>query len=162
MTLAWLFERQQASDQEQANRLLAACGDDPWWIPGLWHLEVTKALLVAERRSVLPQAESDRFLAGLSGHPILTDTAPTPERGTRILALARDHGLSCSRRVDRDVHARRCFRPGARPARHRPGARSDRPHPAAAEGARCGCSEHPWPEARVEREELLAAGRTSH
>ena len=33
-------------------------------------------------------------LAGLSGHPILTDTAPTPERGTRILALARDHGLS--------------------------------------------------------------------
>jgi predicted nucleic acid-binding protein len=94
MTLAWLFERQQASDQEQANRLLAACGDDPWWIPGLWHLEVTKALLVAERRSVLPQAESDRFLAGLSGHPILTDTAPTPERGTRILALARDHGLS--------------------------------------------------------------------
>ena len=94
MTLAWLFERQQASDQEQANRLLAACGDSPWWIPGLWHLEVTNALLVAERRSVLPQAESDRFLAGLSGLPMLTDTDPTPERGTRILALARNHGLS--------------------------------------------------------------------
>lgn len=93
MTLAWLFERQQASDQEQANRLLAAC-DSPWWIPGLWHLELTNALLVAERRSVLPQAESDRFLAGLSGLPMLTDTDPTPERGTRILALARNHGLS--------------------------------------------------------------------
>jgi predicted nucleic acid-binding protein len=94
ITLAWLFERQQASDQEQANRLLAACGDDPWWIPGLWHLEVTNALLVAERRSVLPKSESDRFLAGLSGLPMLTDTDPTPERGTRILALARNHGLS--------------------------------------------------------------------
>jgi predicted nucleic acid-binding protein len=94
MTLAWLFERQQASDQEQANRLLAACGDDPWWIPGLWHLEVTNALVVAERRSVLTQSESDRFLAGLSGLPMLTDTDPTPERGNRILALARDHGLS--------------------------------------------------------------------
>lgn len=94
MTLAWLFERQLAIDVERANLLLAACGEVPWWIPGLWHLEVTNALLVAERRSVLRQTESDRFLAGLSGLPMLTDTDPTPERGTRVLALARDRGLS--------------------------------------------------------------------
>jgi predicted nucleic acid-binding protein len=94
MALAWLFERQQPVDNERANHLLAACGEVPWWIPGLWHLEVANALLVAERRSLLPQAESDRFLARLHSLPMLTDTDPCPERGARILALARHHALS--------------------------------------------------------------------
>jgi predicted nucleic acid-binding protein len=66
----------------------------PWWIPGLWHLEVINALLVAERRSVLPEADSDRFLSRLSSLPILTEAEPTSERRARILALARGHGLS--------------------------------------------------------------------
>ena len=94
MALAWLFEREQPSDRELANRLLAACGEAPWWIPGLWHLEVSNALLVAERRSVLPQADSDRFLARLSSLPFFTDSDPVAERRSRILALARSHGLS--------------------------------------------------------------------
>ena len=94
MALAWLFEREQPSDRERANRLLVACGEASWWIPGLWHLEVSNALLVAERRSLLPQAESDRFLARLSSLPFLTDSDPVAERSTRILALARSHGLS--------------------------------------------------------------------
>lgn len=94
MALAWLFERQQSSDIERANRLLVACGEASWWIPGLWHLQVSNALLVAKRRSLLPQAESDRFLARLSILPFLTDSDPVAERSTRILALARSHGLS--------------------------------------------------------------------
>ncbi len=94
MALAWLFERQQPMDIEQANRLLWACGESRWWVPSLWHLEVANALLVAERRSVLPQVESDCFLARLSSLPMLTDTDLLPERRTRIMALARDHGLS--------------------------------------------------------------------
>ena len=49
---------------------------------------------MAERRSVLPQVESDCFLARLTSLPILMDTDPLPERRTRIMALARDHGLS--------------------------------------------------------------------
>lgn len=94
MALAWLFERQQPKDIEQANRLLSACGVSPWWVPSIWHLEVANALLVAERRSVLPRAESDCFLARLGCLPILTDTDPLPARRPRILALARDQGLS--------------------------------------------------------------------
>lgn len=94
MALAWVFERQQPCDSERANRLLAACGEVPWWIPGLWHLEVANALLVAERRSVLPQLDSDRFLAHLNSLPITTDARATQERSSRILALARSHGLS--------------------------------------------------------------------
>ena len=94
MALAWVFERQQPSDSDRANRLLAACGAVAWWVPGLWHLEVANALLVAERRSVLPQAESDRFLARLYSLPIATDVEPTPQRSAHILTLARSHGLS--------------------------------------------------------------------
>ena len=94
MALAWLFQRQLPNDSERANRLLAACGEMPWWIPGLWHLEVTNALLVAERRSVLPWAESDRFLARLNSLPFLTEFDPLPDRASRILGLAREHGLS--------------------------------------------------------------------
>jgi predicted nucleic acid-binding protein len=94
MALAWLFEREQPSDRERANRLLAACGEDQWWIPGLWHLEVSNALLVAERRSVLPQTDSDGFLARLSSLPFFTDSDPVADRRSRILALARSHGLS--------------------------------------------------------------------
>lgn len=51
MALAWLFERQHPSDSECANRLLAACGEVPWWIPGLWHLEMSNALLEALAKS---------------------------------------------------------------------------------------------------------------
>ena len=94
MALAWVFERQQPSDRHRANRLLAACGEVPWWIPGVWHLEVANALLVAERRSVLPQLQSDRFLAHLNSLPFARDARPTPERSSRILALARSQGLS--------------------------------------------------------------------
>ncbi|WP_198960111.1 MULTISPECIES: type II toxin-antitoxin system VapC family toxin [unclassified Synechococcus] len=94
MALAWAFERQQPSEAERANRLLDACGDVPWWVPGLWHLEVTNALLVAERRSVIPQADSDLFLARLNSLPFQTDIGPPPDRGARLLALARTHGLS--------------------------------------------------------------------
>ncbi len=94
MALAWLFDRQQPSERDRANRLLAACGEVPWWIPGLWHLEVSNALVVAERRSVLTRAESDRFLTRLNSLPLANDGEPSPERSTRLLALARAHGLS--------------------------------------------------------------------
>ena len=94
MALAWLFERELPSDRERANRLLATCGEVSWWIPGLWHQEVSNALLVAERRSVLSQADSDRFLARLSSLPFFTDSDPAADRSTRILALGRSHGLS--------------------------------------------------------------------
>lgn len=49
---------------------------------------------VFERRSVLPQVDSDRFLSLLSSLPFLTEAEPTSDRRARILALARGHGLS--------------------------------------------------------------------
>jgi predicted nucleic acid-binding protein len=94
MALAWVFEREQASDAARARRLLAGCGDQAWWVPGLWHLEVVNALLVAERRHVIESNASDLFLARLSGLPINTDGDVGPEQQPRLIALARAYGLS--------------------------------------------------------------------
>ena len=94
MALAWVFEREQASDAARASRLLAACGEHTWWVPGLWHLEVVNALLVAERRKLITSNVSDLFLARLSGLPINSDGDMGPEQQPRLIALARVHGLS--------------------------------------------------------------------
>lgn len=94
MALAWVFERQEASDRDLADRLLASCGGDAWWVPGLWHLEVANALVVAERRGVISASESDLFLGRLHALPIATDDASLQERQPRIVGHARTHGLS--------------------------------------------------------------------
>ena len=94
MALAWMFERQQASDAERASRLLAACGEKAWWVPGLWHLEVANALVVAERRGVIAPSASDLFLARLSSLPICTEAEATRELQSRVIPLARSHSLS--------------------------------------------------------------------
>lgn len=67
MALAWVFERQQASDVARADQLLNSCGSQPWWVPALWHLEVANALLVAERRGVI-QASGTTLRDGAAHH----------------------------------------------------------------------------------------------
>lgn len=96
MSLAWVFERQQPSDRERADLLLASYHwvAEPWWVPGLWHLEVANALVVAERRAVIQANSSDEFLNQLYKLPINTDLQPLAERQMRVLALARSEGLS--------------------------------------------------------------------
>ena len=94
MALAWVFERQQPETAALAQRLLKACGEEPWWVPGLWHLEVANALLVVERRGVMAPAASELFLERLRSLPISTDGAAPQERQERVIALARAHGLS--------------------------------------------------------------------
>ena len=94
MALAWVFERQQPEDGLRASRLLSSCGNQPWWVPGLWHLEVANALLVAERRGVITSRASDLFRARLQALPIETDATPVQDSEPRVLAIARAQGLS--------------------------------------------------------------------
>ena len=94
MALAWVFERQQASDVARADQLLNSCGSQPWWVPALWHLEVANALLVAERRGVIQANASDLFRSRLQALPITTDATPLPDSEPRIIMLARAQGLS--------------------------------------------------------------------
>jgi len=94
MALAWVFERQQPEDGLRASRLLSSCGEQPWWVPALWHLEVANALLVAERRGVIASSASDLFRARLQALPIEPDTLPLQDCEPRILAIARAQTLS--------------------------------------------------------------------
>ena len=88
MALAWVFERQQAEDAARASQLLATCGEEPWWVPGLWYLEVANALLVAERRGLIEPEPSDLFRARLAGLPISCDDDTAQERQSRLVVLA--------------------------------------------------------------------------
>ena len=94
MALAWVFERQQAKDAARASQLLATCGEEPWWVPGLWQLEVANALLVAELRGLIEPEASDLFRARLASLPISCDDDTAQERQSRLVVLARCHGLS--------------------------------------------------------------------
>ena len=94
MALAWVFERKQAKDAARASQLLATCGEEPWWVPGLWQLEVANALLVAERRGLIEPEASDLFRARLASLPISCDDDTAQERQSRLVVLARCHGLS--------------------------------------------------------------------
>jgi len=89
IALAWVFERQQPADGLRATLLLSTCGNQPWWVPGLWHLEVANALLVAERRGVITSSASDLFRGRLQALPIETDATPVQDSEPRVLAIAR-------------------------------------------------------------------------
>jgi len=94
MALAWLFERQRPEESDRAEAVLAGCGAESWIVPVLWHLEITNALLVAERRGVISQEKSEHFLRRLLALPIETDdTAIASIRGP-IEAIARTHCLT--------------------------------------------------------------------
>ena len=63
-------------------------------VPSIWPLEVGNVLLVAERKKRLSKADSTRFIALLTGLPIIIEQEP-PERMMKdTLALAREHQLS--------------------------------------------------------------------
>lgn len=64
------------------------------FVPAIWPLEVSKVLLVAERKKRLSQASVVRFLELVGGLPITVEQE-TPERMLKeIVSLAREHGLS--------------------------------------------------------------------
>jgi len=63
-------------------------------VPPLWFLEVSNALLVAERRKRLKWAEVRQFLALLQALPITVDPETPARIFGEVVALAREQGLS--------------------------------------------------------------------
>lgn len=94
MTLAWLFERQKKEEALCADHVLLAMTEIETWVPPLWHIEITNALLVGERRKVVTEAQVIDYLNRLSGLPINTDNATPENRRDAVMALAREHGLT--------------------------------------------------------------------
>jgi len=92
VTMAWCFADEATEFTAHLRRSLAEGREV--LVPTHWPLEVTNALLVAERRDRVTPAQAARFLALLGRLPITFDPA-TPERAfTSSYAVAREAGLS--------------------------------------------------------------------
>ena len=70
VTLAWAFEDEGDTYTDSVLESLAAVKA---FVPNIWPLEVGNALLVAERRGRLNQADSVQFLALLWQLPIVVE-----------------------------------------------------------------------------------------
>lgn len=92
--LAWIFERTDVAESALADRLLDRIAEQPALVPVLWHTEVANALLVAERRGVVREAQVIDYLNRLIHLPIITDDVAVPARQGVVMALGREHGLS--------------------------------------------------------------------
>lgn len=89
--LAWCFAD---AGGEYADRVLEMLASSEVLVPAIWPLEVGNVLLVAERRQLLTEADSIRFLALLGNLPIRIEQE-TPDRMLKeIIALAREYSLS--------------------------------------------------------------------
>lgn len=92
--LAWFFERSDPQEAALADRLLDDIVAQPVWVPGLWHLEVANALLIAERRGVAKEAQVIDYLQRLGRLPIKTDATAVSRRQEVIMALGRQFRLT--------------------------------------------------------------------
>ncbi len=94
LALAWIFERADPDERLLADRVLDTLAEQPVLVPALWHIEIANALLVAERRMVVREAQVIDYMNRLSRLPIQTDDVPAANRQEMVMALGRAHRLS--------------------------------------------------------------------
>lgn len=90
VTIAWFMP-----DEEEplADRVLSLLSDGQALVPALWSLEVSNALIVAERQKRLTKLESSGIWRRLKGLPIKIEQFSSNDV-EEIMTLAREHRLS--------------------------------------------------------------------
>lgn len=91
LALAWCFETE--TDQF-TDAVLDSLAERTAIVPTVWPLEIGNALVVAERRRLLDQASSMRFLNLLHQLPITIEQESPSRMFGQILLLAREQKLS--------------------------------------------------------------------
>ena len=91
VALAWCFPDEAS---EYADAVLVALEGRPVLVPAVWSLEVTNAVVVAERRKRVSQSEIRRFVELLEGLSIHEAPLPVARSVSNILPLAREYDLS--------------------------------------------------------------------
>ncbi len=92
IALSWFLPGERADENQAVRKRIE--GGTKAWVPSIWALEVANALLVAERRKRISQADSAAAWASLRKLPIETDAETAARAGGDILALARQQHLS--------------------------------------------------------------------
>jgi predicted nucleic acid-binding protein len=91
VALAWCFPDEGSG---YAEAVLVALEGHSILVPSLWPIEITNALLVAERRKRVKEPEVHRFVELLAGLRVVIASQSVTESVSNILPLAREYGLS--------------------------------------------------------------------
>ncbi|MEX2315791.1 MAG: type II toxin-antitoxin system VapC family toxin [Pirellulales bacterium] len=91
VAMTWLFEDEATVHTINLFHRLDA---EAALVPALWHLEVTNALTVAERRGRVSRAKSDIFVSALLQLEIEVDHESSSRAYAHLLPLCRKHQLS--------------------------------------------------------------------
>lgn len=91
VALAWCFPDESS---EYADGVLVALEGRTAIVPSVWALEITNALLVAERQKRVKQPEVRRFVELLAGLTIIEQSQTVADTVRDVLPLAREHHLS--------------------------------------------------------------------
>ncbi|GBC96364.1 tRNA(fMet)-specific endonuclease VapC [bacterium HR16] len=91
VTLSWAFEDEVSA---YADRVLESLSDMQAFVPAIWPLEVTNALLVAQRRGRLDDLRNERFLTLLQRLPITVSVISAKTVFDEVLRMARQYQLS--------------------------------------------------------------------
>jgi predicted nucleic acid-binding protein len=103
VALAW-FLPDEAS--EYADGVLVALAGRTVIVPAVWVLEITNAVLVAERRKRVKQPDVRRFVELLGGLTIVEQSQTVADTVSNVLPLAREYDLSAYDAAYLDVAVR--------------------------------------------------------
>lgn len=91
ITLSWAFE-DEVSDY--ADGVLESLSNMRAFVPAIWPLEVSNAMLVAQRRGRIDEPRVERFLNLLQQLPITVNVIPAESVFDEVLRIARQYQLS--------------------------------------------------------------------
>jgi predicted nucleic acid-binding protein len=103
VALAWCFPDEAS---EYADGVLVALEGRAILVPALWSVEITNAVLMAERRKQVKQPEIRRFVELLDALTVIMDSLSVTESVSNILPIAREYGLSAYDAAYLDVAVR--------------------------------------------------------
>ncbi len=95
MALAWIFERSNKKEAVCADKAITDLAiAEETTVPTLWHTEIANALVVAERRRVVTEAQIIDYFNRLSKLPISTDETSVEHQRNSVVSLAREYDLT--------------------------------------------------------------------
>lgn len=103
VALAWCFPDEAS---EYADEVLAALEGRAVIVPAVWALEITNAVLVAERRKRVKREDVRRFVELLGGLTIIEHSQAVADTVNHVLPLAREYDLSAYDAAYLDVAVR--------------------------------------------------------
>jgi predicted nucleic acid-binding protein len=92
IALAWALPDETSLQADQF--LSRVSGKGTLWVPSLWWYEVANALILAERRKRLTEADGIQLRELYGMLPIKTDMIIGPDTIERLRTLAREYSLS--------------------------------------------------------------------